>query len=215
MGSNLDHYFHNIQGWSHFLQRAYAVILPKLPNPCHVVEVGVWAGRSTAFLAVELTNSGRGFQLHAVDWWKGCISIKDNYDYEYYHSREVAARDVYQEFVHNLAPYESQLHIHKTTSVRAARHFRDRSLDLVMIDDDHSYESATASIRAWLPKVRPGGIIMGDDHGTYPGVTRAVREQFGYNYTIIPADNPHGPCDIEPAHLGNDTLGGSWYVQVT
>ena len=35
--------------------------------------------------------------------------------------------------------------------------------DFVFIDGDHRYESVRRDIQAWLPKVRPGGIMGGHD----------------------------------------------------
>ena len=54
-------------------------------------------------------------------------------------------------------------------------------LDSVYIDADHCYPAVRADIAAWLPKVRPGGIIAGHDFWPekFPGVCRAVHEAFG------------------------------------
>ena len=63
-------------------------------------------------------------------------------------------------------------------SIEAAKDIEDKSLDLVFIDADHSYESVLQDIKAWLPKVRKGGILSGHDYD-YPkfwGVKKAVDE---------------------------------------
>jgi len=71
----------------------------------------------------------------------------------------------------------------RARSVDAAARVPDGSLDFVFIDADHSYEGCAADIRAWLPKVRAGGILCGHDyrntHCPFPGVERAVEEAFG------------------------------------
>jgi predicted O-methyltransferase YrrM len=48
--------------------------------------------------------------------------------------------------------------------------------DIVFIDGGHSESEVSADIQAWLPLLRPGGVICGDDYcEKYPGVERAVR----------------------------------------
>lgn len=63
-------------------------------------------------------------------------------------------------------------------SVAAATQVLDGSLDFVFIDGDHSYEGVKRDVLAWLPKVKPGGWLMGHDYGGKPdgGVKRAVDE---------------------------------------
>jgi hypothetical protein len=68
----------------------------------------------------------------------------------------------------------------KERSVDAAEYFTDGYFDFVYIDADHSYESVLTDIRAWLPKVRDGGMIAGHDYvESQPGVKKAVHECFG------------------------------------
>lgn len=57
---------------------------------------------------------------------------------------------------------------------------REKSVDLVFIDANHSYMNCLQDIRLWLPKVRVGGIISGHDyhHPRFPGVEKAVDEIF-------------------------------------
>lgn len=67
----------------------------------------------------------------------------------------------------------------KMRTTEAANEFEDSSVDLVFIDADHSYEGVRDDIRAWLPKVRKGGIICGHDFSEqFPGVIQAVQEHF-------------------------------------
>lgn len=63
-------------------------------------------------------------------------------------------------------------------SVEAAATYAEQSVDVVYIDADHEYESVSADIDAWLPKVRSGGFIGGHDyHDGFLGVRRAVDER--------------------------------------
>jgi predicted O-methyltransferase YrrM len=65
----------------------------------------------------------------------------------------------------------------KATSKTASKKFADESLDVVFIDLTHTYEAVKEDIALWLPKVKKGGILGGDDyHENWPGVIQAVDE---------------------------------------
>lgn len=50
-------------------------------------------------------------------------------------------------------------------------------LDMLLIDSSHEYDHTVAELAAWLPRVRPGGVVWCHDYrGPYPGVARAVDE---------------------------------------
>jgi len=59
----------------------------------------------------------------------------------------------------------------------AADRFEDGALDLVFIDGDHRFEAVAEDIASWWPKLRPGGVLCGDDYH-WEGVKRAV-DDFG------------------------------------
>jgi len=63
-------------------------------------------------------------------------------------------------------------------SVTASTLFTDTSLDWVHLDARHDYESVKADIEAWLPKVKTGGWLSGDDYDKekWPDVVRAVSD---------------------------------------
>ena len=95
-------------------------------------------------------------------------------------------------------------------SMEAVNDFADGSLDFVYIDANHEYKHALEDILAWYPKVKPGGILAGDDvystrledytnnnmllkfdengtswgvFGVYPAVLEAQR-QLGIQFTV-------------------------------
>lgn len=69
-------------------------------------------------------------------------------------------------------------------SVEAAKEVEDNSLDFVYIDAMHDYDNVKNDIKAWVPKVRIGGLITGHDFTPrYKGLKKAVREIFGNNFS--------------------------------
>jgi hypothetical protein len=74
--------------------------------------------------------------------------------------------------------YANRIVLMITDSLTAARRFPDRSIDWVHLDARHDYENLKADIEAWLPKVKQGGWLSGDDYDEtkWPDVVRAVTE---------------------------------------
>lgn len=171
----MTHYWTSIPGWFAF-RAAYDRILAQLPTdrPSTVVEVGTWMGRSAAYLGVEIVNSGKPVTLVAVDHFKGSAEIVD--------ARRGSAADSEAAFRRNIEPVAAALgerfRLIVSDSALAAGAFADGSIDAVWIDAAHAYEPVAADLAAWWPKVKPGGILGGDDFVKCPGVARAVTEYF-------------------------------------
>lgn len=73
------------------------------------------------------------------------------------------------------ANFPGRVAILRQSTVSAAAHVPDESLDFAFIDADHSYEGCLADIKAWSPKIRPGGMLCGHDVN-WPTVRKAVVE---------------------------------------
>lgn len=137
------------------------------------VEVGSWLGKSAALMGVEIINSGKQVTLTCIDpWIDGGPDLRDSKHFRKH------KEPIYEIFKRNVAPVASVIKVMKMTSVEAAAHFADASVDFIMLDGDHSYEAVRADIAAWLPKMKPGSVMSGDDY-LWPGVKRAAHEAFG------------------------------------
>lgn len=69
----------------------------------------------------------------------------------------------------------------------------DDSLSLLYIDGDHSYEGVLRDLKAWLPKVKTGGVVaLHDYENSDYGVKRALQEFAEGRFEIlpIPEDKP-------------------------
>ena len=76
----------------------------------------------------------------------------------------------------------------RLNSSAAASRFEDASLDLVYVDAGHSYGAVHRDIQCWRAKVKPGGVIAGDDYwwgnAREGGVRQAVIELLGSHEVI-------------------------------
>lgn len=85
---------------------------------------------------------------------------------------------MYESILSQTSEFPSAEFVRKKSS-DASEFFEDKSLDFVFIDAIHLYENVKEDIELWLPKVRNGGILAGDDFNSkFPGVKRAVSERF-------------------------------------
>lgn len=167
----MEHIWKTIPGFFTFPQ-FYSWLAKQMPTdkPSCGVEIGAFHGQSAAYLAVELINRGVPCKLDLVD----TFNDGDN-------ARPLGA--TLSEVVKDLEPVRSIIdNIRPCLSWDAATFYEDKSLDFVMIDADHSYGSVRRDIDAWLPKVKPGGIIAGHDYIDFApldfGVMKAVNETF-------------------------------------
>ena len=90
--------------------------------------------------------------------------------------------EVYTGVVEKFKSYEN-VTILKEWSATATK-LVPNDLDFVYLDADHTYEAALKDINLWLPKIRTGGWLMGDDYmweGTHQAVNDFVVQE---NYIL-------------------------------
>lgn len=169
----MEHIYQNIQGWFNYAT-IYRQAVERAPTIAHFVEVGAWKGKSTSFMAVEIARSGKRIQFDVVDTWQGSQEHQAGGNYA---DADVINNRLFEVFTRNMLPVASYYRARPMTSLQAAATYADQSLDFVMIDASHEYADVKADILAWLPRVRPGGVLAGDDfHYHWPGVIQAVQE---------------------------------------
>lgn len=162
----MDHFYQTLEGYFHF-RPLYERMVSGAADDAVFVELGVWKGMSAAYMGVRIANSGKRISLYAVDAFGDSMYDGDGSDDERY-----------SEVVRVLEPVQAHVRVVRSRSVDAAALFADGAVDFVFVDACHDCEAVKADISAWLPKVRSGGLLAGDDYGNagYPGVKRAVDE---------------------------------------
>ena len=170
----LEPEFNEIPGWFAYTD-LYDGMVETAKGGETFVEVGAWFGKSTNHLATKIKESGKNIKFTSVDTWKGT-------DDEELHQNIVGAfnGDIFYEFIDNtvLSDNYGTFDTIKDTSHNAANQFQNGSIDFIMLDAGHSYDSLMEDVKVWYNKVKPGGIISGDDYGVFHGVTQAANEFF-------------------------------------
>jgi predicted O-methyltransferase YrrM len=170
----LEPEFNEIPGWFAYTD-LYNEMVESAKGGEIFVEVGAWFGKSTNHLATKIKQSGKDIKFTSVDTWKGT-------DDEALHQNIVGAfnGDIFYEFIDNtvLSDNYGTFDTIKDTSHNAANQFQNGSIDFIMLDAGHSYDSLMEDVKVWYNKVKPGGIISGDDYTVFHGVTQAANEFF-------------------------------------
>jgi len=144
------------------------------------VEVGTYLGRSLCSLGEVVEQSGKSFTLIGVDTCRG--SGPEGPRQKDYHGAAVAeGGGTFAGALHKNVldcGYGDAISLIIADSLTASRLFGDASLDWVHLDARHDYVSVKADIDAWLPKVKHGGWLSGDDYdqNKWPGIVKAVSE---------------------------------------
>jgi predicted O-methyltransferase YrrM len=138
-----------------------------------VVEIGVRRGRLSILLA-EIPGLE---QLFLIDSWEKDEPLgRENLDKTKVQKNARAVKRWAK-------PRRNVTVLHMPSS-EAARKIADGSIDFIYVDGDHSFEGVTADIKDYTPKLRPGGIISGDDYDL-PEVKMAV-DRLIPNLQLIP-----------------------------
>jgi predicted O-methyltransferase YrrM len=166
----MEHFYEKIDGWSSMGDQGNLIknILNHVnSDKINIAEIGVYKGRATAIFNVELINRNIDYNYYAIDHFLGSEEHDNTVDY-------------YSIALENLNPIIDKINLIKNDSINESEKYPDNYFDIVYIDASHDYESVKKDIIAWLPKVKDGGIICGDDYiSGWPGVVKAVNEVIG------------------------------------
>ncbi len=136
-----------------------------------VIEVGVWLGKMTTYMAPKLPQGSR---YYAVDHWKGSEEHRVPGSVE-----NECLKNLYQQFLSNIihAGLQDIVIPVRMRSLDAAKKFEELNIkaDLIYIDAAHDYINVLQDLYAWYPLLTPEGMFCGDDW-QYGGVRTAVKQ---------------------------------------
>ena len=163
-----------------FLDRKSTVvdIINKLcPKDAVGVEIGVYKGD----LSKVLLNECNIRYLYLIDPYEGgYANFKESPD---------NTQKVMDERFKSVSRFFAKTYPERSTFIRkksedACSDVPD-DLDFIYIDGNHAYEYVLKDLETWVPKVKVGGLVMGDDwEKGFPGVVKAVR-YYCRNYDLL------------------------------
>ncbi len=171
--------------------RTEALLLVNTYGYKRVAEIGVWKGDLSRMLYKVVDT------LILVDPW-----TVENINFPNYictMNEPMKTQDELDQMYESVKADMPNAIVYRAPSMVAVEQISDRSLDFVYIDGVHLYEHVRQDIASWLPKVKLGGMIAGDDYNLH-AVGLAVNELI---------DNPQTLGKARP-----DKRPRTWYKKV-
>lgn len=157
--------------------RAEAILRRVKPGQT-VVEVGVFRG--------ELSEQLMFFGVNVImvdDYLEGHLQPRAYRETGDYHTKlgRFSVEKAERQARRRARMFPDLSTVMKMRSATAARSLQDKSVDLVFLDADHSYQGVKDDWFEWLPKIQSGGWIGGHDYGDNRfGVKKAVDESLAF-----------------------------------
>lgn len=136
-----------------------------------IAEIGVFEGKITFHLLNKLNNIEN---YYCIDSWE----LYDEYKESLYSDKwkNFDWNLIYKNFIENSKKFDNII-IYRMKSLEAVKKFKDKSLDFIFIDGNHSYEYTKNDIINWRKKLKDGGVLAGHDYRNDKyGVKKAVDE---------------------------------------
>lgn len=177
-----------IPGWFNF-HDLYDRMVSEANNGSVFIEIGVFLGRSTAYMANQIKKSGKNIKFWVIDPFDPDL-LDDSKLKEVLPKKSFFS--LFWKFMNDLelTDYISPLIM---TSEQAQNHLRHIQADFIMIDGLHDRASVQNDIQLWNPILKMGGVIAGDDY-EWPEVKEVVHTLFGKENIEISKTN--WPCWI-------------------
>ncbi|MDP2135580.1 MAG: class I SAM-dependent methyltransferase [Sulfuritalea sp.] len=153
----------------------------EVKKPAIVVEVGVWKGASTLFMAEIMRAQQIGGTVIAIDTFLGSLEhVRDPQSWASMNSRH-GWPNIYFQFLANVVRADLQNHVCPLpqTADIACQLLSSRGIrpGMVHIDGSHDHASVMRDLENYFALLEPGGVLVGDDFVlAWPEVVWAATE---------------------------------------
>jgi len=138
---------YGVGAWTNHLHFAYDLVATL--RPALLVELGVDRGESYFAFCQSAVENHTGTRCFGIDTWRGDEQA-GGYD-------ETTFAQVVG---HNRANYETFSTLLRAGFDDALPQFEPESIDVLHLDGLHTEEAVRHDVDSWLPKLRPGGILL-------------------------------------------------------
>lgn len=138
---------YGVGAWTPHLHFGYDLVATLRPSL--LVELGVDRGESYFAFCQAAVEHRTGTRCFGVDTWRG-----DR------HAGEYDETTFAQVCEHNRAHYESFSTLLRCDFDNALARFEDQSIDVLHLDGLHTEAAVRHDLDSWLPKLRPGGLLL-------------------------------------------------------
>lgn len=169
----------DLSGWGS-THPVFEILMRKL-RPARIFEVGTWKGGSAIHMATLMRALGVDGEIVCIDTWLGApiawtsepdlknsLRLRGGYPQLYY----TFARNVSDAGVDDII---TPLPAASDGAFRILDYYGARA-DLIYIDGDHDYAPCKRDFENFFQLLNQDGVLIGDDFGCFPGVTRAAQE---------------------------------------
>jgi len=153
--------YKDIQGWFDF-ENIYDFAVKNLNN-CNFLEIGAWAGKSTAYMANLIREQDKNIKFYTVDTFLGEPTCQFHLD-----KVQQLGGTIFNEFWSNISDLGLQSYVHPiiSTSHNCIDKIRDKEFGFIFIDGAHDYESVNNDLHHVYDHVSNGGLIGGHDYNS-------------------------------------------------
>jgi len=182
----MRHFYQHIDGWFSY-EYIYKDVVAQAKDGSLFVEIGSFKGRSTAFMCVEIANSGKDIKFECID----PLELISHYAESAIDQPEVFTDYNVVKFHERLMPVKEYYTLQQLTSNEAVNLYKDGSIDFLLIDGDHSFEAVKNDVNIFIPKMKADGLIACDD-AFDESVCRAISEGAELHGLIAEFNGTHG-----------------------
>lgn len=172
---------YGVNTWLEHIPFAYDLVHSVRPEL--LVELGTHYGESYFGFCQAVEDAGITCECRAVDTWSGDAHAG-------FYDDAVFA----QVEAHNKKYYRRFSSLIRSSFDDAIGKFQDGTISILHIDGLHTYEAVSHDFQLWLPKVRPGGVVLFHDiaeHGHDFGVWQ-LWEELQRNFPTFSFYHGHG-----------------------